>query len=353
MSHKAISLKYTISGEVEEFLELEVMVEKAVKNDVVELINQISSYKEEGKSLFPEIYLTDDLTSITDSLVNCEIATIGKSSKSSARMLKALKKCAPLAIGGWSIYILVGADSFEYGLFRSGSSIVSIPISESLLTQGNKESNLILIRQVADKIVEVKGVKGNSMLINFGIKSTIALSPLDVQQKFIEKIIANVDSSVKDQCRIFLNRLFLFVTQNGHGNLSLVMAEDEECPDFLRDGIVLENKISFADKIIELNKSSNEESGLNVLEANSKLNGVFNLISGMMMSDGITVFSNDGCVQAYNIFLKHPEDDPGLKSVEGGARSRTYYVMTQKLSAKLTAVFLQSQDGETQTKSYE
>lgn len=353
MAHKAISLRYTVSGEVEEFLELETMTCPHIKKGMVELINQVSSYKEEGRMLFPELYLTDDLKSITESLVGCEFILIGKAPKSDAIILSALKKCAPLAIGGWCIYILSIGDSFEFGLFRSGSSIVSIPIPQSLLSAGNSERNLILVRQVADKVVETKGVKGNSLLINFGVKSTTKLSPADIQDKFIDKILQKVDYSIKDQCRIFLSRLFQYVTQNGHGTLSLVIDKDEECPDFLRDGIVLAEKISFADKIVELNRSSDKESGLNVLETNSKLNGVFNLISGMMMSDGITVFSNEGSVCAYSIFLKHPEDDAGLKNVAGGARSRTYYVMSRKLTAKLTAVYIQSQDGHSKTESYE
>lgn len=350
---KAISLKYTLSGEIEEFLELELMTCTHTKSGVVELVNQISAYKEEGKLLFPEVYITDNINSLTESLIGSEIINVGTSPKSGKVILKALKKCAPLAVGGWGIYILSNGENFEFGLFRSGSSIISIPIAESLLSEGNKESKLILIRQVAEKIVEVKGVKGNILLINFGIKSTISPSPLDVQNRFIEQIIKKVDESIKDQCRIFLKRLFLFVTQNGHGNLSLVIDQNDTCPEYLRDGIVLDKKISFAERIYDLNKSSNEDSGLNVLEANSKLNGIFNLIGGMMMSDGITVFSNDGSVCAYNIFLKHPEDDPGLKLVEGGARSRTYYVMIKKLSEKLTAVFIQSQDGQTQTEFYE
>jgi hypothetical protein len=353
MAVKAISLKYALSGEVDEFLEMELMTCPHTKGGIVELVNQISAYKEEGRALFPEVYITDNVNSITESIIGCELVPIGKSPKSGQIILKALKKCAPLAIGGWNIYILNIGDDFEYGLFRSGSSIVSIPISESLLADGNKESNLILIRQVAEKVVEVRGVKGNTLIINFGIKSTVSLSPLIVQNAFIEHMIKKVDDSIKDQCRIFLTRLFLYVTQNGHGNLSLVIDKAEECPEYLRDGIVLEKKVSFSERILELNKLSNGESGFNLLEANSKLNGVFSIISGMMMSDGITVFSNDGSVCAYNIFLKHPEDDPGLKLVEGGARSRTYYVMTRKLSEGLTAVFIQSQDGQTQTKSYE
>ena len=188
MGVKAISLKYHLSGEVEEFLDHEEMQCPYTKNGVLELINQISAYKEEGKALFPEVYVTDDLKSIQQSLINAEFVPVGNSKKSSEVILKALKKCAPLAFGGWSIYILRTVDEFQFGLFRSGTTIVSVPTSASLINDGNKESNLILIRQVADKIVEVKGSKGNTLIINFGIKSTSDLSPLVEQEKIINNI---------------------------------------------------------------------------------------------------------------------------------------------------------------------
>jgi len=352
MAPKAISLKYQLLGEVEEFLEKEEMPCQHTKAGVVELINQISAYKEEGKALFPEVYIIDDINSIKNSLVNSELVGIGSAQKSSSIILKALKKCAPLAIGGWCIYILRKDDVFEYGLFRSGASIVTIPISQSLVDNGDEQSKLLLIRQVADKIVELKGVRKNTLIINFGIKSTSDLSPLDEQARFIEKILEDVDSAIKDQARIFLYRLFLYVMQNGHGNLCCVIHHKSEYPDFLTDGIILTEKLSFTDKILAIEKATSEDGGLNLLECNARLNGVFNLIAGMMMSDGITVFNNNGSVSSYNIFLKHPEDDENLKKVEGGARSRTYEVMRQKLSASMLAAYIQSQDGKTQTQIY-
>jgi hypothetical protein len=353
MAHKAISLKYTLSGEVEEFLDLEDMACPHTKNGVVELINQISAYREEGKPLFPEVYITDDLKFIQRSLVNTEFHAIGKASKSANIFRKALKKCAPLTLGGWCIYILRLADEFQYGIFRSETTIVSIPVSTSLLENGNMDSKLLLVRQVADKIVELRGVRENSLVINFGIKSTSTISPLAEQLKFIDKIVENVAANLKDQARVFLKRLFLYVMQNGHGNLCLILKSENEYPDFLKDGIVLERKIEFAVKISELNQAINGSAGLSLLQENSKLNGTFNLIAGMMMSDGITVFSNNGEVLAYNVFMKHPDDDESLKHVTGGARSRTFHVMTTKLSTEIVSVYIQSQDGETQTQIYE
>jgi hypothetical protein len=354
MAPKAISLRYHLVGEVEEFLREENMACVHTQAGLVELINQISTYKEEGKSLFPEVYIADDLDSIRHSLVNTEFLKIGRSERSDKVILKALKKCAPLAFGGWCIYILRDDAEFEYGLFRSGATIISMPISKTLIEDGNKENNLFLVRQVADKVVEVVGVKGQGLTINFGIRSTSNLSPLEEQKKFIEEIIKNVDEAVKDQLRIFYSRLFLYVIQNGHGNLCVVLSSDASYPEILKDGIVFENEIMISDKVKDLLPFIKDNSyNANSLEINSRLNGVFNLAAGMMMSDGITVFSDKGTILGYNIFIKHPEEDEELKKVEGGARSRTYTVLIHQLSDIIKAVYIQSQDGKTQTQNYE
>lgn len=350
MALKTISLKYSVSGMVQEFLDDEKMECPHTHKGVVSLINLISTYKEEGKALFPEVYIVDNLSFLQRSLINCETIRIGRAECSERVILKALKKCAPLSFGGWSIYILRDNNEFEYGLFRSGATIITVPTSQSIIEDGDNSGSVFLIRQVSDKIVEVKGVKGSALIINFGIRSTSDLSPLDEQARFINKVIERVEPNIKDQTRIFLSRLFLYVMQNGHGNLSLVVSSGQLYPDYLQDGIVLQQRVSFAERIADLTRASAEDGGLNLLEANSRLNGVFNLIAGMMLSDGITVFCNDGSVLAYNIFLKHPVDQiEQLANVEGGARSRTYEIMKQKLSEAVVAVYVQSQDGKTQT----
>lgn len=350
MSTKAISLKYNLSGEIEEFLEEEDMTCEHTKTGLVELVSQLSTYKEEGKSLFPEVYIIDEMPIIRQSLINSEFVKIGGGERSNKLILKAVKKCAPLTFSGWAIYILRTGVNFEYGLFRSGSTIISIPASKSLLDE-NEDAHIILIRQVAEKIVEVKGAKGNTLIINFGVKSTSDLSPLDAQNAFIEKIIETTEESYHDQLKIFFSKLFLYVLQNGHGSLCLILNRSKAFPKYLKDGIVLDEKISVVDRIIELEREKNGSSGINSVDANAKLNGVFNIIVGMLMSDGITVFGNDSSVRAYNIFLKHPVDNEEIKNVEGGARSRTFAVMKLKLSNVIPAIYIQSQDGKTQTET--
>jgi hypothetical protein len=352
MQAKAISLKNTLQGEIVEFLDKEGMSCIHTQNGLLGLVNVIAQYKEEGKPLFPSVYITDNKKDIQESLPGSELITIGEGELSAKFILKSVKKCAPLAFGGWAIYILRSGVTSEYGLFRSGSSIISVPVASSLITNANLESNLFLIRQVADKITEVRGTKGNSLVINFGIRSTSEISPLVEQEKLIQCILTKVPESIKDQCRIFLDRLLLYVLQNGHGNLSIVLDSDTEFPELLQDGIRLAEKVSISDRIAAMVKSTSENDSLNILDINAKLNGVFNLVAGMLMSDGITVFDNTGGVIAYNVFIKHPEEAIS-ENVDGGARSRTFEILKGYVSANFVGVYMQSQDGNTKTYFHE
>lgn len=144
----------------------------------------------------------------------------------------------------------------------------------------------------------------------------------------------------------------MYVLQNGHGNLSIVLDTEVEYPDLLNDGIKLSEKVSIADRVAMLVRGSNENNTLNILDVNAKLNGVFNIVAGMLMSDGITVFDNSGAVIAYNVFIKHPERN-GRENLDGGARSRTFEILKGNASEKLVGVYMQSQDGNTKTYFHE
>ena len=131
--------------------------------------------------------------------------------------------------------------------------------------------------------------------------------------------------------------------QKGHGTLACVInSTKKELPRKLHDGIILKTKISIPETIKEVLDKDD-------LQANSILEGQFSLISGMMQSDGITVFKNNGEVAAYNVFVKHPTKL--LKtSTSGGARSRTYLTLCDMIGNGIESAYIQSQDGKIEHK---
>jgi hypothetical protein len=309
---------------------------------LVDLINQLVYYREEGRALYPEIYIFDDLELIKKVLPTNQFCHIGSGDKVKETMLKALKKCAPLSENGWAIYILRKANSFDYGVFRAGTSILSVSISETLIDNGTDEVKAILIHQVAEKIIEVKGVKADSLIVSFGSQDQSKLSPTENQLKFIESIVKNVDVELRDQAINFFKKVFLHSLQKGHGTLACVVKSKKKIPKKLSDGISLSTRIDIPQSIRELIDKS-------ALQANAFLEGQFSLITGMMQSDGITIFSDRGEVVAYNVFVKHPTKVVNVKT-NGGARSRTFLTLCDMVGKELESAYIQSQDGKIEFK---
>jgi hypothetical protein len=336
---KSVSMKTQILGETVTFLHQEKMDCLVTQEGMVELISQLVYYKEEGKSLYPEIYIFDDIAVIKKVIPTSQFCPIGAGEKTKTTMLTALKKCAPLTDGGWVIYILRKENGFDYGLFRNGTPIHSVSISEALIDSGSENLKAILIHQVAEKIIEVRGVTADSLLISFGSQHDSTKSPTENLSKFVDKIILNVPEALKEASKNFFVKLFLEVLQKGHGTLACVInGNRNEIPKRLEDGIKLSQKINIPKMIAELIDKGD-------LKANSILEGQFSLIVGMMQSDGITVFTDRGEVAAYNVFVKHPEKF--LKGITiGGARSRTFLTLSNLIGNGLQSAYIQSQDGK-------
>ncbi len=340
---KSITLRPLLMSASVDFLSQEDMSCLMTQEGLPDLISQLLYYKEEGKALYPEIYIFDDIKLVKRVLPNSQFCFIGGGEKNKSTMLKALKKCAPLTENGWVVYILRKESEFEYGVFRAGISILSVSISETLIDTGSDDLKVILIHQVAEKLIEVKGVKADSLLISYGNHELFTSSPINNQLKFIETIVRNVNPKLKDPATSFFKKVFLEVFQKGHGTLACVISSSKkDLPKKLADGIELKAKLCIPDIINDLLLN-------NDLQANSRLEGQFYLISGMMQSDGITVFTDNGEVAAYNVFVKHPEKLVNTKTT-GGARSRTFLTLCEMIGKGIESAYIQSQDGKIEFK---
>ncbi len=340
-STKPISLKQILIGSSVDFLNQEEMQCLSTQEGLPELISQLLYYKEEGKALYPQIYIFDDLDLVRKILGNSQICYIGKGKKNKDTMLKALKKCAPLTENGWVIYILRQEDAFEYGVLKAGGSIVSMSIAEALIERGSADAKAILVHQIAEKLIEVQGIKADTLLVSYSNNDAVSYSPLKNQIQFIETIVKNIKNELKDPARNFFKKIFLEVLQKGHGTLACVIDSNKHTlPHKLQDGIELKERINITKSIADLLEKKD-------LQANSVLEGHFSLITGMMESDGITVFTNNGQIAAYNVFVKNSKKQT---STTGGARSRAFLILSGMIKNGIESAYIQSQDGKIEFK---
>jgi hypothetical protein len=335
-THKTLSLREQLNVAVVEFLDSEGMSCPKTRDGLVTLINALGHYREEGKALFPEVFVLDSLNEALSILPESEHVEIGEDKKQAATMAKALKKCAPLARRGWAVYIERRGGMFGYGLFRSGSTILSLSPAELLVNRGDPAIPVFMLRQVAENVIQVSGFSHSSLLVHFGATKDVEVSPLPKLNDFIACIVRDVPGEIQEQVGSFYMNVLSGVLRAGHGTLAAVMpTRRRTVPKSFRDGITISPRISVPDKIRQMLAKSD-------FNSNAKLQACSALITGMLLSDGITLFGSDGTVWAYNIFLKHPK---GSESVAGGARTRTFKVMCELVGKDLVGALIQSQDG--------
>jgi hypothetical protein len=337
-----LSLRDMVSGQVSDLLDKEGMQCSATHKGLILLINSLAIYREEGRALFPEVFVFDSLDQILKMLPFSEHVPIGYGSKTEGTMTEALKKCAPLAQDGWAIYILRNANAFQYGLFRSGKHILSVRPDDLLIENGVPEVPALFVHQIADSTVELRGVNGGSLVVTFGASRASGTSPVDAQAALVASIVADVQEDIREQTAAFYRSLVSRVVKAGHGTLAVVLPRKKRSlPRIFKDGIPLKPAVSVTEGISELIQGDS-------CAANTTLQAKGALITGMLLSDGITAFASDGSVRGYKIFVKHPSNNTNPNA--GGARRRTFELLKSRVGQELTCAFMQSQDGATDYK---
>lgn len=341
---KVVSLRDHVRGAVVEFLGQAGMACLKTQDGLVTLIGALARYTEEGRVLFPEVFVFDDLALVQKLLGSAECVAIGEEPKDPSTMGRALKRCAPLARDGWAIYIERRASTFAYGILRCGTSTLSLSAAELLVDKGDDQSQVLVVRQIGKNLIEVKSSSQSNLVIHFGATREGEASAMPGLTGFVTALTEHVSLEIQEQTISFFNKLLLEIVRAEHGTLAVVMpGKRNAIPLRLREGIMLSPKISIPDRVRDLVGKADSESEM-------RLRACGTMVSGMLLSDGITLFGSDGCVRAYNIFVKHPRASQSTARPLGGARTRTFNVLSSLVGKELTATFMLSQDGHVEVK---
>jgi hypothetical protein len=300
---------------------------------LVELIVMLAHYREEGVSLFPKVYLTNDKNTLTAMLPDGEVLKIGASVPDVNGVKSAVKKCAPLATNGWLIYIEASDGYLEYGVFKGSGNPISVLVDDVLMTESD-DFFVVKISQVADECVEVRSNRGGQHYIFLNHRKEDSPPPLQYLDQLIFSITEKTPPDDREPTISFLSRLFFGALRESHGCI-IAVTNMAKPPKFLSDdGVILEQPIDFTSLVFDLKKERIEP---------SHLESKGHLLAGMLNSDGIILFDNKGRLLGYNCFVKVSNKD----NVIGGARKRAFASIKSKIGRGLSAVFMQSQDGWT------
>lgn len=300
---------------------------------LVELIVMLARYREEGVSLYPKVYLTNDKNTLTAMLPDGEVLKIGSSNPDLSGLKSAIKKSAPLATNGWLIYIETSEDCLEYGVFKGSGNPISVLVDDVLLTESD---NIFVVKasQIADDCVEIRSNRGGQHFIFLSHRKEESPPPLQYLGQLISSITKNTPEDIKEPTISFLNRLFISALRESHGCIIAVTNMTKPPKMLSDDGVILEDPIDFSKLVLELKKERIDP---------SHLVSKGDLLKGMLNSDGIILFDDKGRLLGYNCFVKVSNKD----NVIGGARKRAFASIKSKIGRGLTAAFIQSQDGWT------
>ena len=199
---------------------------------------------------------------------------------------------------------------------------------------------VMLIRNRGHLTVELRSTTGD----RFTVALTTNPAKKSALESDVETFIAAATSALSDgsDFRAYLQRMLTDALQRCHGTLLAVVGNQHGNVDpTLEDGIWPVPCIALAELQSAALKSGSADALANLIAAEA-------LVRGMINSDGVILFRDDGSILAFRVFLK-PKDNEALRLPDsGGGRRRTYELMRLRLGAPFKAVFFRSQDGETQ-----
>ncbi|MBN1665149.1 MAG: hypothetical protein JW943_16255 [Deltaproteobacteria bacterium] len=326
-----ITFRTHLLGSVTEFCQNSHLVTLQNSLNLVDLIVRLARYQEEGLKLFPKVYLTNNITKIIRMLPDAESLKIGVSDKNSEGIMRALKKCAPMANGGWLVYINEMPDNIEYGVFKGSSNPTAVLVDDVIMTP-IEHLNIVKVFQVADDCVEIRANNSDFHYVFLSHRREDDPPPLQHIDSLVESITARV--KIKNQAAVssYLKRVLYDSLVKSHGCI-IAVTSMKRAPKLLsNDGVMLDDPIDFEQLIVKYKKN---------IISQSLIDSKSFILSGMLNSDGIVLFDNRSRILGYNIFVAINNNASAL----GGARRRAFENLKRIINRGLCAVFMQSHDG--------
>jgi hypothetical protein len=226
-------------------------------------------------------------------------------------------------------------------LFTGSTDPSAIGLSEIALEIPDPDFPVIFVRQLGPNKVEIRSNSSRSRCFQFDGLEAPANNLLPSYgdsdlEALAEGIAQGAPEDVIEALPGFIKRIISEALQSAHGTLIAVTPVGSAVPESLRDIVKIEPILDLADRLQQHRQDHGSASSLSNLQAAATL------IRGMIASDGITVFQQGGRVLGYRAFIRSPEPIPG---VTGGARTRAFKALSDRVGQDFLAAFFCSQVG--------
>lgn len=307
---------------------------------LVDLIVRLARYQEEGLKLAPQVYLTDNIDFIVNMLPDGEKIVLGTISANGSGLEEVLKISAPLATGEWRIYANQMGPHIEFGVFRGSTNPISVEVDDIVLS-GQTGATVVKAHHVVNECVQIRSSRGHNHHIFFSDRKEESPPPLNYVDDLLLRVVSQVKEAERDAVRGLVTKTIVSALLKSHGCI-LAVTNMKGAPRALsKDGVILKEPIDFPLMIRQLNKARQSKADFQFIERRSQL------VEGMIMSDGITLFDEYGRLLGYRCFVPLLRNRAEINSVVGGARTRAFEALKKHIGRGLSAAFMQSQDGWT------
>lgn len=335
----ALSFRHMLTGAIDGFLAEQGFVERETSDVVAELSIVLAHYREEGAALHPVVFLCDDVDALMARVAAKDALALGRGAESPETVRQAIKTCAPLAQGGWSVFLERDRGGLRFGVFRTDDFVLQESPLEVLRRTDDRSLRTVAAVRLAEDVIELCGCVGASRNIYLSGARTDVASPGEASRELLHALTRSCDEASRDGVRRFYRRVLLDVMRAAHGTLLAVVAAGRAPGELFDDGVLLPAPLDLGARIVALQTRRGEEE-------RASLQGMRSLLRGMMASDGITLLRSDGAILGFNVFVPHASGQRAERDVgPGGARRRTFGTLVGMLGRGLSAVFVRSQDG--------
>lgn len=205
-----------------------------LKEGILELINLISDYHEEGQRLYPEILIVTNWDYFK-SISNREII-INTAELTTSEFSNILKLCAPLAVGNWNIVIEVKDNQIKYGLIDAEIIETSPSLYEQTVGKLGviqEEYSLAYIKNIGSKTVELVG-QHSRLIVSLDLIELKLEENNDIQN-ICSNITSKCSEDIKETTNTFIHKALNEAIRIGHGNLIATIDDTEEAINALKE----------------------------------------------------------------------------------------------------------------------
>jgi len=222
---------------------------------------------------------------------------------------------------------LVSAESSELSASIYQHLVGELSVSEST-------AHIAYIRPIGTEFLEIRGSK-TELIICLKFKGQYEPSG-DRIKPLIGHIISDADKKYSEVLKAFFQRLFEKALNESHGCIIAVIWNKEDNVANLQekcDAAFFEEPINLVEPVVQSEETKTRESSTIMRSYSS-------IVQRMINHDGITIFSTDGKLLAYNLFLHNIEVG---HNVIGGSRKRAYKALVE--SGLFKCCLFRSHDG--------